>query len=152
MQTLSERLPNALLSGSHSLLLLLLLSRGTKPINNLAFRNRPIVLHRSSQDKISNTHMTAGYHLELWLFSEESALKMVQNAPVKCTLQPVRMNTEAERHIIIWPDCRETLGDQQGGMSLVTSTGLKRASQIIPSHPDCPFSLSAPLLHFRDYK
>lgn len=59
--------------------LLLLLSRGTKPNNNLAFS-------RNSQGKISNTHMTAGYHLELWLFSEESALKMVQNAPVKCTL------------------------------------------------------------------
>lgn len=62
----------------------------------------------AKKDNNSNTYMTAGYHLELWLFSEESALKMVQNNPAACTLEPFRMDTEAERKIIIWLDCSET--------------------------------------------
>lgn len=67
----------------------------------------------AKKDNNSNTYMTAGYHLELWLFSEESALKRVQNNPVECTLEPFRMDTEAERQIIIWLDCSETWGGDQ---------------------------------------
>lgn len=45
--------------------------------------------------------MTEDYHPDLWLFSEESVLKMVQNIPVKCTSEPFRREAEAERKIII---------------------------------------------------
>ncbi len=57
-------------------------------------------------DRVAHTYMTAGNHLELWLFSEESVLKMVQNNPAKCTFEPFRRDAEAERKTIIWLDCK----------------------------------------------
>lgn len=65
--------------------------------------------------------MSAGNHRELWLFSEESVLKMVQNVPVKCTLEPFRRDAEGERNTIIWFDYSEDLRGR--------STGKKEAGQ-----------------------
>lgn len=85
------------------------------------------------KNTVGQTYMTADNHLEL--FSEESVLKMVQNNPVKCTLEPFRRDTEAKRKTIIWLDCSESLRRRSTGKKrLVRDVWVKTASQIILSY------------------